>query len=370
MKVLLFYLGRKGGGAKYSLEIAKSLKINNLDLHLLVSNQSDLSYSFKKLQLPGLYLNTYSNKVNFIFNTLFIFVKINLIKNYIINHKITHVYCTMPHLWGFFIGKLLKKLNIPYILTIHDALIHPGDGGIIAQFVLDKDLKNSNSIICLTNEVKNILIKKFNHIKLISVIPHGSFNYSLLKPNIKTIYNKNKINLLFFGRLIKYKGLDLLLNAWLKILKQVPNANLYIYGSGILSNKNINFIKIHSSSIFLQNRWINENEIHDIFNNSDLIILPYIEASQSGVIGIAHSFGIPVIVTPLGGLIEQLNSGGGLIAKDFTADAIATEIIKILLNIDLYSLHSKLALDSSKKDSWNSISLNIKHHLISSINDF
>ena len=60
--------------------------------------------------------------------------------------------------------------------------------------------------------------------------------------------------------------------------------------------------------------------------------MPYIEASQSGVIAIAHSLSTPVVVTPVGGLIDQISVGkNGLIARDTSPESLAESIDQALL---------------------------------------
>jgi len=75
------------------------------------------------------------------------------------------------------------------------------------------------------------------------------------------------------------------------------------------------------------NKWLTNSEIENLVNKSNLVVLPYIEASQSGVIAIAHSLSTPVVVTPVGGLVDQVIEGeNGLIAADVTPKALAMAI--------------------------------------------
>jgi hypothetical protein len=52
--------------------------------------------------------------------------------------------------------------------------------------------------------------------------------------------------------------------------------------------------------------WLTEDEMESLISGAEFIILAYVEASQSGVIPIAHGFGVPVLVTKVGGLTEQI----------------------------------------------------------------
>jgi glycosyltransferase involved in cell wall biosynthesis len=69
-----------------------------------------------------------------------------------------------------------------------------------------------------------------------------------------------------------------------------------------------------------------------LIRSSKLVVLPYIEASQSGVIAIAHSLSTPVVVTPVGGLIDQISVGkNGLIARNIAPESLAEAIEEALM---------------------------------------
>ena len=71
------------------------------------------------------------------------------------------------------------------------------------------------------------------------------------------------------------------------------------------------------SDIIYKNWWMTREEMISEVSSSDLVVFPYIEASQSGTIPICMSVGIPVVVTPVGGLPEQVIPGvNGFIATD------------------------------------------------------
>ncbi len=86
--------------------------------------------------------------------------------------------------------------------------------------------------------------------------------------------------------------------------------------------------------VTLVNRWIGENEIGEFFTHSDLVVLPYSSASQSGVIPIAAAYGLPVIATKVGGLSEQIEDGvsGWLIPPD-DVQALTSTIREVLSNL-------------------------------------
>ncbi len=102
---------------------------------------------------------------------------------------------------------------------------------------------------------------------------------------------------------------------------QYPDKSLTIAGKGKLSNR---FNKIN---FFLVNKWLTNHEIDTLIRNSHLVVLPYTEASQSGVLAIAQSLSTPVVATPVGGLIDQIdNLHNGVVAESLSPLALASAI--------------------------------------------
>ena len=111
---------------------------------------------------------------------------------------------------------------------------------------------------------------------------------------------------MFFGRILEYKGLPILIEAFSK-LNGNYSLELEVAGQGnvppIPKTGNVR------SSLIIQNRWIEESEFATIFLRADLLVLPYIEANQSGVAAMAQAYGLPSVITPIPGLMEQVKHG-------------------------------------------------------------
>jgi glycosyltransferase involved in cell wall biosynthesis len=140
--------------------------------------------------------------------------------------------------------------------------------------------------------------------------------------------------LLFFGRLLPYKGIDLLVEAHQRLRSRHPEVLLRVIGPGkppkILGGE-------LPPNVSLEAGWIPEERIPEILAEADLLVLPYVEASQSGVVGMAAAAALPIVATPVGGLPEQVIDGDtGVITEAVTADAIATAIDRLLNDQALY----------------------------------
>ena len=76
--------------------------------------------------------------------------------------------------------------------------------------------------------------------------------------------------------------------------------------------------------------WLGEAEMARLIAGADAVVLPYREASQSGVAPLAHGFGVPVVATPVGGLAEQLHDGvDGILTRAVTAEALAETMARL-----------------------------------------
>jgi glycosyltransferase involved in cell wall biosynthesis len=84
------------------------------------------------------------------------------------------------------------------------------------------------------------------------------------------------------------------------------------------------------------NRWLSYDEVTTVHCEYDCIVLSNIEASQSGVVALAHGFGMPVVATPIGGLTEQIEDHhSGLIARSVSAAALAEAMELFLTDNEL-----------------------------------
>ena len=85
------------------------------------------------------------------------------------------------------------------------------------------------------------------------------------------------------------------------------------------------------TNVEIQNRWLDEAEIPGIFKRASIVVLPYTSGSQSGVLALAASFGLPVIATRAGGLGEQLEDKiTGLLIEPNSVQELSTAILSLL----------------------------------------
>jgi glycosyltransferase involved in cell wall biosynthesis len=108
--------------------------------------------------------------------------------------------------------------------------------------------------------------------------------------------NNVKNYILFFGRVEKYKGIDLLYNTYINSEKLQQKYPLVIAGSGnIYFKRDLNKEK----NIIFLNRYIDDNEVKSLYKNAYCVVYPYISATQSGVLSLSSYFEIPTIVSDI-----------------------------------------------------------------------
>ncbi|MBQ6086614.1 MAG: glycosyltransferase [Bacteroidales bacterium] len=136
-----------------------------------------------------------------------------------------------------------------------------------------------------------------------------------------------KRNILFFGLIRDYKGLDILLDAF-SLLDD--SHTLVVAGEPYGSFEKYERIVEASPArdrIRLFPRYIPDSEVKDFFSAADVTVLPYRSATQSGISSIAYNFEVPLIVTDTGGLRGAVgDTGTGLVADKADSGAIAAEI--------------------------------------------
>ncbi len=214
----------------------------------------------------------------------------------------------------------------PVVITLHDILPHVGEKGLIINLILFSMIRSSKHIFVHGEKLKNQLIKKGYPNDRITVIPHGEYSFFLNYQN-PNLHEENAI--LFFGRILEYKGLRYLIESEPLITKQFPDLKIIIAGKGdfleyeklIVNKKNFEII----------NGFIPDHMVAELFQKCKLVVLPYIDASQSGVIPIAYAFKKPVVATNVGSIPEVVDNGKtGFLVPPKDSKALSESIIKLL----------------------------------------
>lgn len=165
---------------------------------------------------------------------------------------------------------------------------------------------------------------------------------------------------LFFGFIRKYKGLEILLEAFEKLAAIDENAYLVIAGEYYSLEKELSE-KIGESNyqdrIIEHTRFISDEEVSKYFSAADVVVQPYHHATQSGVTPLAYHFEVPMIVTNVGALPDMVPSGLGLISE-VSSEAILNAMIDIK-QLDKQTFSQKIKIEKAKY-SWGNMTRALK----------
>ncbi|MGH7104020.1 MAG: glycosyltransferase, partial [Acetobacteraceae bacterium] len=206
----------------------------------------------------------------------------------------------MPALLDPLMCAALARRSIPFAIIVHDAAHHPGDGLVLQMALQRRMIRRAALVVALSRHVGTMLLgQKLVSEQRLLIARHPPFDFGAVPPLAP---HEGPFRLLFFGRLRRYKGLDLLTEA----VERLPAGRftLRIVGSGPASPELARLATLEG--VRVENRWVPEDEIGGLLAWADAVVLPYREASQSGVAAAALAAGRPVVATRVGGLAQQL----------------------------------------------------------------
>lgn len=163
-----------------------------------------------------------------------------------------------------------------------------------------------------------------------------------------------KKTLLFFGLIREYKGLDILLEAF----RTLPEDYQLVvagecYGS-FDKYQNIIDSLPGKDRVHVFQGYVRDSEVKKYFSASDLAVLPYRSATQSGISAIACHFGLPMLVTDVGGLKEAVGlTGTGIVAERPAPEAIEKEILRFFADEKLRDNCSESMARERERLSWD-----------------
>ena len=231
------------------------------------------------------------------------------------------------HMWFNLALPLLRRY--PLALTIHDPRYHVGDKSsqTTPQTIIDWGYRRADQIIVHSKQVKSVVVNELSIAdQIIHVIPHIA-----LGDAVENDQDQGEDHLiLFFGRIWEYKGLEYLIRAEPLITAQVPNARIVIAGQGEDFDR-YRRMMVNPEKFIVHNEYVSDDKRAHLFRQASMVVLPYIEASQSGVIPVAYTFAKPVIATTVGGLPEMVDDGQtGYLVPPRDERALANAVVRLL----------------------------------------
>ncbi len=259
--------------------------------------------------------------------------------------------------FGTSLGVVLRHLpkRTKRVALIHNLLPHEGhffDKPLTRYF-----LRSCDAAVCLSDEVGKTLKDFCPAIAALTLFHpiYSRFGEAVSREVALSGLGipEGSFNLLFFGLIRRYKGLDILLEAC-RYLK--GNFRLIVAGEPYSSFEE--YRKIIDSlpcrdriSLYLE--YIPDLRVAEFFCAADLAVLPYRSATQSGIEAVALNFGVPMLVTPVGALAEDiLRDGTGLVCEAASPEALAKGIQTFMDNRSVGENCSKSIASIKERLSW------------------
>ncbi|NJP04112.1 MAG: glycosyltransferase family 4 protein [Chloroflexaceae bacterium] len=357
MRIAMIYLGRRGSGGPTSLTLATHLA-DHLAVAVVSSYAEQLAV-WQQSGLPLIQTPTYHGLVGALGSWLNQ-PRLQKLALEIRSHRPDVVLYPMIDTWSCFLQWYLRP--IPGVVVVHDPTPHPGlFHGLVSLFERAL-IRQATRCITLSQSLVPDLVRQGVPQHMIDVIPMGMLSYyqAQARPESQAVLRSEAPVLLFFGRITAYKGLEVLLQAFAQ-LSQHHAVRLRIVGAGSLRPYQSRLDGLQNVEIV--NRWIGEEEVMGFFTPNSIVVLPYTSASQSGVIRIAASAGVPVIATNTGGLAEQIIDGAtGLLVEPGSPEQLATAIEHLLKNPSFArQLGDNLKRDYIESRNWDIIAERVYH---------
>lgn len=321
MRVLVWQWGRRGAGPLVATAMARELAaVPGVETRLSLSTGAEL------LRLAGAPTNdvpvrTYEDRIGFVTRLLASPWIVHRVAKAIRATGVDAALCAMPAPLDFAMAAALRQAGLPYAVVVHDAQRHPGDTVPLQMTLQRWLLRDAGSIFALSTHVADQLRQQgmpADRPLLQASLPPFVFG----PPPPPVGMHGGRLRLLSFGRLLPYKGLDLLGEALARL--GTDHLDVRVVGSGPESSELARLRTL--PNVTVENRWVPEGELGTLLGWADALVLSHREASQSGVAAASIAARRWVVATRVGGLEEQLRDQDMAVLCDPEPDSLAAAI--------------------------------------------
>ena len=293
-RIAIVYLGRKGGGARLAFDLARAWENIDINFASYIAAKSEFISTTPGQLVP---IPMPSTRFNIFFSFFLKRRSILQIGKEIAKYMPDLTVFVMPHPWNPVLMRFLRSKELRTAAIIHDHRSHLGEIWP-STFHIKSEIRSADSLIFLSQFVSNNV--RSNKNRLI---------FQLESLPLSGIPRTQTRTILVPGRIRKYKGLGRLV----KLLEVLPIGFVFkVVGQGKLPKQIRN-----SKEIIFENSWLSAFDFDREIANAELILLPNVEATQSGIIALAKAYEKQVIATNVGGVSEQLlNYQNGLLAEN------------------------------------------------------
>jgi glycosyltransferase involved in cell wall biosynthesis len=349
LRVMFLYLGRRGALSRFTLDLAQAARADpRLSASICVSKQNESFELFQDIGSALFPVDTFNADHGAVSMSWRLPLLMRRLGGRMRQDRTQVVVDLMPHVWSPVLAAGIQRAGVRYVPIIHDGIAHPGDKTGWVKGWTDRTLPHADLVLTLSEFAAKQLVasRVIAGDKIASLFLPDLVHGAPMLPQAPT--PTRPMRLLFLGRILPYKGLDLFLDAAALLRAEGVPIEVGVYGEGNITPYAKKLADLKADVL---NKWLNEDEIGKVLQRFDAAVLSHIEASQSGVAAAAFGSHMPVVTTPLGGLVEQVQDGvTGVIAERTDAVSLAAAIRRLTSNPELYqSICRNIAATSDRR---------------------
>ncbi|MEI8306344.1 MAG: glycosyltransferase [Chloroflexales bacterium] len=262
------------------------------------------------------------------------------------------------------VSSMIKRnTQVKIMFICHNVVPHEG-GGVIDRRLALTVLRLGDALLVHSEQDRLRLLAMLPHARVVKAhhptyaeLAHqSSTNPSHLRRDLGIPADTHV--LLFFGFVRPYKGLEYLIQA-MRLIRERVNAHLLVVGEFWTAPE---FYQRYadefgvSEAMTIINRYVPNEDLRPYFDIADVVVLPYVAATQSGVVQLAFGFGKPVITTRVGGLYEVVEDGvNGLIVPPQDEGALADAVIRYFSEGLAVPFSANVAAQATTSFSWQQL---------------
>lgn len=335
--VAMYCPDRKGGGYKYTKALlehidtpcvwataAQGVRIRNHDVaSILWANTEPTKGYVSKFALFLRHVKNMKQFVGLCFRK---------------NIQIAHIQIVEP--FSLYVSyPFLRKVTDKIVMSVHNVDPHGYRSkrlGWLERFLVHRVYRKADLLFVFSNEGREALARMSGVKQENVVVLPMALHEELPSPPVSERRCAAEPRFLFFGGYRSNKGLEVLVEGFLKARKCDLKGTLVIRGKYPMSIENIireRFLEEeHKASLDFVNAYVEEDEIDGIFRGADVLVLPYTQfSSQSGVAFLGYAYRMPILASRVGGLTELIEQDRtGILVEPGSADEVAHGLLRVV----------------------------------------
>jgi glycosyltransferase involved in cell wall biosynthesis len=332
--LMFAYWGRRGAVSQFSLDLARvAAARSDMRCTVSLSRQNEILDAFKFLHDDLYVVDTFEKHYQaFLYYRSLQRLQRCLAQRFA--NDCTQAFISLvSHLWSPLMASVIRRAGVRHVVVVHDADPHPGDRSTLLNGWLLREAAAADHVITLSESVASQLAAARGVPESkISVLFHPDMNYAGRRLPVGN--DDGPLRVLFLGRILPYKGLQVFAEAMARLHRDGVPVQVGVFGEGRIDPPTAATLSALGAEV--ENRWMRHDEFGGILARYDILVASHTQASQSGVVAMALNAGLPVVASPVGGLVEQITHGvTGVLADAPTAPAFADAVQLVGENRDL-----------------------------------